>query len=86
MKHAAQLAILLLSILPAIASACPSCKDSIPDSDAIQPANLPGGFNFSIYYMLAGLFVTIALVATVIAKGVRSTNARMANTQARITD
>jgi hypothetical protein len=55
------------------ALACPMCKDSIPTSDAAASGSLPGGFNFSVYYMLIGLFVTLALVTGVIVKGVRST-------------
>jgi hypothetical protein len=53
------------------------CKDSIPNSDAEQAASLPGGFNFSIYYMLAGLFSVMAMMGFVITKGIRTTNARM---------
>ena len=56
------------------AFACPMCKDSIPNSDAAVTGSLPSGFNVSVYYMLIGLFVTIALVTGVIVKGVRSTS------------
>lgn len=62
----------IMTLLPACAAlACPLCKDSVADSDAPQAAGLPGGFNASIYYMLAGLFLTIGLCAGVIVKGVR---------------
>ena len=68
------------------ATACPMCKDTISDTAAMsQPtdgsggpqAALPSGFNFSIYYMLTGLFCTIGLVAGVVTKGVRDSNAAM---------
>lgn len=58
----------------AMASACPMCKDSIPNSDAQQASALPGGFNASIYYMLGGLFATSSLVLGVVVKGVRNAN------------
>jgi hypothetical protein len=58
--------------------ACPMCKDSIPNTDALNPESVPSGINTSIYYMLGGLFATIGMLATVITKGVRSTNAQMA--------
>ena len=78
------LAALLLSA--GIAGACPMCKDTISDTAAMsQPqdgsggpqAALPSGFNFSIYYMLTGLLCTIGLVAGVITKGIRDSNASM---------
>ena len=78
------LAALLLSA--AAAPACPMCKDTIGDTAAMsQPqdgsggpqAALPSGFNFSIYYMLTGLLCTIGLVAGVITKGIRDSNACM---------
>jgi hypothetical protein len=71
--------VLLCSLLlpTGVASACPMCKDSIPNSDAQEAGSLPGGFNMSVYYMLSGLFVTIGLVTGVITKGVKSTNAAM---------
>ncbi len=40
--------------------ACPLCKDAIPNSDAQAAGSLPGGFNYSIYYMLCSLFCVIA--------------------------
>ena len=67
------------------ATACPMCKDTISDTAAAQPtdgsagpqASLPSGFNFSIYYMLTGLVCTLGLVAGVITKGIRDSNASM---------
>jgi hypothetical protein len=78
MKRLSWILTLAMILLPvAAAVACPMCKESIPNSDAEQAASLPSGFNFSIYYMLVGLFAVIGLMSFVITKGIRSTNARM---------
>jgi hypothetical protein len=78
MKRMTWIVMLVVSLLPAAAAmACPMCKDSIPNSDAEQAASLPGGFNVSIYYMLAGLFAVMGFTGFVITKGIRNTNARM---------
>ena len=78
------LAALLLSA--SAARACPMCKDTISETATVAQsqdgssgpqASLPSGFNFSIYYMLTGLLCTIGLVAGVITKGVRDSNASM---------
>ena len=69
-------AILLLSAC-GLASACPMCKDSIPNGEASteqQAGSLPSGFNYSVYYMLSGLFVTMGLIGTTIYRGLRGTN------------
>jgi hypothetical protein len=80
MKRLTWLATILQTLLPPLpAVAGPMCKDSIPTSDAEQAASLPGGFNFSIYYMLAGLFCVMAMMGFVITKGIRGANARMGN-------
>jgi hypothetical protein len=64
--------------------ACPMCKDSI--SDTARSGNtagrgaeqgLPSGFNFSVYYMLIGLFVTMGVIGGVVTKGILSANASM---------
>src|SRR5436190_21972767 len=60
-----------------LAAACPMCKDSIPNGEAAtaqQAGSLPSGFNYSVYYMLSGLFVTLGLISTIVYKGIRSTN------------
>jgi len=59
-----------------LAPACPMCKDSIANGEASteqQAGSLPSGFNYSVYYMLSGLFVTMSLVGTTIYKGLRGT-------------
>ena len=61
------------------ASACPMCKDSIPNGEtAAQAGSLPGGFNTSVYVLLLGLFATIGLMTLGIVKGVRTTNLHIA--------
>jgi hypothetical protein len=78
MKKLICTAALGMILLPAgFASACPMCKDSIPNSDAEQANMLPQGFNYSIYCMLSGFFLTLGFAGTAIVKGVRSSNARM---------
>ena len=65
-----------------VASACPMCKDSIPNGEsAAQAGSLPGGFNTSVYILLLGLFATIALMALGIVRGVQSTNLRVTGKQ-----
>ena len=65
--------VLTLALLPAgWASACPNCRDSIPNSDAPQATGLPGGFNHSIYFMLGALGVVGGLVIRMIVKETRS--------------
>ena len=64
---------LALALLPAaLASACPNCKDSIPNSDAEQVASLPGGFNHSIFFMLGSLGVVGGFVIRMIVKETRA--------------
>ncbi len=66
------------------ASGCPNCKGTI-ESTAADGANggpgaspaLPGGFNVSIYLMLAGLFGVMGMVAGIVIRGVRATNVGM---------
>jgi hypothetical protein len=73
MRRALLAIVLTLTLMPAgFASACPNCKDSIPASDAEQAANLPAGFNHSIYFMLGGFLVVTALVVRMIVKETRA--------------
>ena len=78
MKHRILIiAFLTIFSFPAFAPACPMCKDSIPNGEAAtaqQAGSLPSGFNYSVYYMLSGLFVTLGLISTIVYKGIRSTN------------
>ena len=66
-------ALLALMLLPArTASACPGCRESLPNSDAPQATSLPGGFNTSIYFMLGGLFLVGGFVVRMIVKETRA--------------
>jgi hypothetical protein len=66
-------AVLALTLLPAgFARACPNCKDSIPNSNAEQASNLPGGFNHSIYFMLGSFLLVGGFVVRMIVKEIRS--------------
>src|SRR3954467_9933673 len=78
--HALSLAFALAAC--GLASACPMCKDSIPNGEsAAQAGSLPGGFNTSVYILLLGLFATIGLMTLGIVRGVRSTNMRITSSQ-----
>ena len=78
MKRLTWIIAIALILLPAgISYACPGCKDGVPSMDAESPNLVPVAINNSVYYMLGGLFATIGLLATVITKGVMSTNAHM---------
>ena len=71
-------AIVALALLagPTPAPACPTCKDSIPNSDAQQASSLPGGFNLSIYYMLASVGLVGGLLVRMIVRETRATDLR----------
>lgn len=68
------LTVFLVTLITGFASACPMCKDSIPNSDVGNAVAVPSGFNFSVYYMLTGLFATIGLISFIVVKGVRDAN------------
>jgi hypothetical protein len=64
-------------------SACPMCKESIPNDEGTGGAGgpggnmggpssgLPSGFNSSVYLMLGGLFCTLGLVGFTLVRGIR---------------
>jgi hypothetical protein len=65
--------------------ACPGCKDTVSDTAAAADGGpggptpgLPSGFNYSIYAMLVGLFAVMGLVAGIVIKGIRSSDATSA--------
>ena len=80
------IAAMALVLTTSIASACPMCKDSIGNDEskaaAAMPAGLdgtqgptsglPGGFNTSVYIMLATFFGVLGLVSLTIVRGARS--------------
>ena len=57
------------------ASACPMCKESIMtarnDLQRVGKGSLSGGFTYSIYLMLLGLFATLGMVSFNLMRAVR---------------
>jgi len=63
---------LLLALAPAgVTSACPNCKASIPTGSNETTANLPGGFNWSVYLMLGSLIGVGGSVVRMLVREVR---------------
>jgi hypothetical protein len=57
-------AVLIAVILPALLSACPSCKDAKSDTDYPGgSASLPRGFYYSILLMVSAPFVVVGGMA-----------------------
>ena len=68
-RYTPVLSVVMVLVFASAALACPMCKDSIAETGAAAQqqygsggpeASLPSGFNFSIYYMLAGVFSVAA--------------------------
>ena len=58
---------LVALVLPAVASACPNCKDAVPDGEYPGgSASLGVGFYYSIVFMIAVPWTAIATVAFLI--------------------
>ncbi len=52
--------VLLVSLFPAVADACPLCRDAKADTDyAGGTASLPNGFYYSILFMVCAPFAVI---------------------------
>lgn len=76
------LSLAILLSLTASAGACPMCKESVANDEAkrdtvaggpnVLDAGLPGGFNTSVYVMLAGFFGSLGLVGYTVVKGIRT--------------
>ncbi len=62
-------AIAVASAIPA--SACPMCKDSIPDSDAATASGVPGGMNASVFTMLGTMVAVLGGVTVQIVRASR---------------
>lgn len=58
--------------LTVAAVACPACKDTVANTDAQTAGSVGAGFNASIYVMLGGFFVALAIVIRTIVRGMRS--------------
>ena len=71
--------VVLILAWTSAALACPNCKDSVATTaDGGSPGGLPAGFNYSIYFMLLGLFAVLGFVGFTIVKGVRTSDANSA--------
>lgn len=59
------LLLLVAAVLPAVAGACPLCKDAKSDSDyAGGTASLPSGFYYSIVFMVCAPFLVVGGLIT----------------------
>ena len=70
--------ILSVAILFASAGAvyaCPSCKESIPTSDAADPAGVARGINNSVYFMLGAFLAILGFVGHISYKAIKSSDA-----------
>ncbi len=61
--------------LTGLAMACPSCKDSVPNSDAANPGGIGPAFNNSVYLLLGTFLAMVGLVSHLSVKAVRSVDA-----------
>ncbi len=60
----AAVVLLMVALLPALASACPLCKDAKSDTDYLGgTASLPTGFYYSILLMVSAPFVVVGGLA-----------------------
>ncbi len=79
------LSVALLLSVAVVASACPMCKDSIPNATGpgggaappsggspVTGGSLPHGFNTSVYSMLIGFFTVLGMIIGIIVRGVRT--------------
>jgi len=65
------LALLLVLALTGLASACPTCRETIANTETASTPGISSAFNSSIYLMLGGFLAVLGLVAGVIIKGIR---------------
>ena len=56
------------------ADACPSCKESIPNSDAVSPQGVANGINNSIYLMLGAFLAVLGFIGHISYKAIRSSD------------
>jgi hypothetical protein len=64
----------LFLCLASAAVACPNCKDQVAHSDAQEAEAVPAAFNYSIYSMLGGLFLTSAFLGRFIFRAIRDSD------------
>ena len=57
--------VLLVTLFPAVADACPLCRDAKADTDyAGGTASLPNGFYYSILFMVCAPFAVVGAFVT----------------------
>jgi hypothetical protein len=69
--------------ISAAAQACPSCKESIPLSDAADPAGVARGINNSVYFMLGAFLAMVGFIGHLSYKAIKSADATKANSGTR---
>ena len=74
MKRAISIAtpLLLLALWPAMAAACPNCKDAVAATDAVSATQVGAAFNYSIFAILGGVVVTAGFVGRTLYKAARA--------------
>ena len=70
MKHYV-LPLLIVAAMAAAAHACPNCKDSIPTSNAENPAGVADGINTSIYLMLGAFLAVLGFILNMVVKAAK---------------
>ena len=96
MRNLAMTFVFAVASCTSVASACPLCKDSIPNeenkpaetADLKNPlrqveaeASLPGGFNSSVYFMLSAFVGVLGFVGLTLYRGARSGGSTAASKQ-----
>ena len=65
------LPLLIVAVLAAAVHACPNCKDSIPTSNAENPAGVADGINTSIYLMLGAFLAVLGFILNMVVKAAK---------------
>jgi hypothetical protein len=63
--------LVVVLLLVTAANACPNCKDSIPTSNADNPAGVANGINASIYLMLGAFLAVLGFVLNMVYKAAK---------------
>jgi hypothetical protein len=67
------LPLLLVLLIVTTAHACPNCKDSVPASNADNPAGVGAGINASVYLMLGAFLTVLGFILNLVVKASRTT-------------
>lgn len=63
---------LLVLLIVTAAHACPNCKDSVPASNAENPAGVGAGMNASVYLMLGAFLTVLGFILNLVVKAART--------------